>query len=235
MDQTSRWYDLQFLRYRVWQTEIGNYGWFLPFYPHPPKHPKNQNFEKIKKKLLEVSSFYKCEPKTSHVRYGSWETESDRQNFLSFWAICCPFTPLLTPNIKIWKKCKKNLEILSFYTCVPQMKIISCMVWFLRYKGMRGSVFCHFGPSFAPSDPPNNWKNQNFEKIKKSLEILSFYTCVPKMTIIWCMVPEIWSVAAIFVSFWTIFWPFTPLTQKIKILKKRNKHLEVSLFYTSVP
>ena len=26
---------------------------------------------------------------------------------LSFWAIFCPFTPLLTPNIKTWKKCKK--------------------------------------------------------------------------------------------------------------------------------
>ena len=36
--QTSSWYDLQFLRYRVWQTEIGNYGPFLI-----------QDFEKMKK------------------------------------------------------------------------------------------------------------------------------------------------------------------------------------------
>ena len=28
-------------------------------------------------------------------------------------------------------------------------------------------VFCHFGP-FFPSDPPNNSKNQNFEKMKKN-------------------------------------------------------------------
>ena len=39
--------------------------------------------------------------------------------------------------------------------------------------------------------------------------------------------------------FWTNFCPFTPLTtQKIKILikwKQKQKHLEISLFYTSVP
>ena len=41
--------------------------------------------------------------------------------------------------------------------------------------------------------PSNSLKNQNFKKNeKKSLEISSFYTCVPKMMIRWCMVPEIW-------------------------------------------
>ena len=40
----------------------------------------------------------------------------------------------------------------------------------------------------------------------------------------------------IFFSFWTIFCLFTPLTtQKIKILKKWKKCLEISSFYTSVP
>ena len=29
-------YDLQFLRYRVWQTEIGNYPSFFALYPLPP-------------------------------------------------------------------------------------------------------------------------------------------------------------------------------------------------------
>ena len=37
--QKSWWHDLQFLRYRAWQTEIGNLvilGCFLLFYPTPP-------------------------------------------------------------------------------------------------------------------------------------------------------------------------------------------------------
>ena len=37
---------------------------------------------------------------------------------------------------------------------------------------------------FLPFDPPNNRKSQNFEKIKKLLEMLLFYTCVPQMTTI---------------------------------------------------
>ena len=45
-----------------------------------------------------------------------WNTTN---NFLLFWAIFSPFTPLLTPKIKVLKKCKKALEILSYYTCVP--------------------------------------------------------------------------------------------------------------------
>ena len=162
------------------------------------------------------------------------EKQSETDRIFCHFGPCFALLPHYWPQtLKFGKNVKKPSRYYPFKHVYHKWR--SYHVWFLRYKGMRENVFCHFGPSFAPSDPPNNWKNQNFEKIKKSLEILSFYTCVPKMTIIWCMVPEIWSVADIFVSFWTIFWPFTPLTQKIKILKKRNKHLEVSLFYTSVP
>ena len=48
--------------------------------------------------------------------------------------------------------------------------------------------------SFFALLPPTNPKNQDFNKWKNLLEISSFYTCVSKITIIWCMVPEIWSV-----------------------------------------
>ena len=63
--------------------------------------------------------------------------------------------------------------------------------------------------------------------MKKCLKILSFYACVPQMTIIWCMVPEIWNTTDItFLSFWTIFYPFTPLTTcQIKIKRKTTKKL----------
>ena len=68
------------------------------------------------------------------------------------------------------------------------------------------------------------------------------------MTIIWCMVPEIWSVTArIFLSFWTIFWAFFGLffafyfcnnlkNGNFKKMKegKEKKCPEIS-FYTSVP
>ena len=43
------WYDLQFLRYRVWQTEIGNCGSFLAFFSLPLKTWKIRVLKKWKK------------------------------------------------------------------------------------------------------------------------------------------------------------------------------------------
>ena len=45
---------------------------FLPFYyPLPPKNPINQSFEKMKKKMLEILSFYSCTKNRNHMRYSS--------------------------------------------------------------------------------------------------------------------------------------------------------------------
>ena len=44
-------------------------------------------------------------------------------------------------------------------------------------------------------------KNENFKKIKKALEIPSFYTIVPKIMIITCTVSEIWYVIDVIVIF----------------------------------
>ena len=64
--------------------------------------------------------------------------------FLPFY---CPPNPPTILKIKIKKKSIKCLEILSFYTCVPQMKIIQYMA--LEIKGATDRMFCHFGP-FLP-------------------------------------------------------------------------------------
>ena len=47
--------------------------------------------------------------------YGSWNIRCNRQNFLSFWAIFCPFCPLTTQKITTLKlkKNKKHLEIFN--------------------------------------------------------------------------------------------------------------------------
>ena len=65
---------------------------------------------------------------------------------------------------------------------------------------------------FLPFYPPNSSKNQNLKKWKKSLEISSFYTSVPKIMIICYTVPEIWCMTDgffFFFSFWVFFSPFT--------------------------
>ena len=106
--QKSQWYDLQFLRYGVWQIEIVNYGSFFAL-------------------LMEISSFHKCVPETTIIRGMVPEKQSETY-FLSFWAIFCPFTLLTAQKIKILKKWKKNLEMLPFYTHAPQITIIWCML-----------------------------------------------------------------------------------------------------------
>ena len=98
------------------------------------------------------------------MMYGSWDMECNGQNFLSFWTIFCPFTPLTTQKIKILKKWKKHLEISSFYTSVPKIMIICYTVpeiWHMTDV----IVIFHFG-LFLPFYPPNSLKNQNFQKRK---------------------------------------------------------------------
>ena len=97
-----------------------------------------------------------------------------RQNFLSSWTIFCPFTLLTSQKIKILKKWKKHLEILSFYTCAPEVKIIWCMV--LEIWSAAGRIFVIFGPFFALY-PTDNLKNQNFNK-KKDTWIYNHFTRV---------------------------------------------------------
>ena len=102
----------------AWQAEFFVIlAYFLHFYPH--NNPKNQNFEIMKKPPGDIITLHMCTINDNHMMYGSWDMECDGQNFLSFWTVFCPFTPLTTQKIKILKKWKKHLEILSFYTSVP--------------------------------------------------------------------------------------------------------------------
>ena len=85
-------------------------GHLLPFYP--TNNPKNQNFEKMKKKTLEVSSCYTCEPKIMIIFYTFPEIWSMTDvififHFGIFFAILPPYQPKKSK----FKKIKKRLEI----------------------------------------------------------------------------------------------------------------------------
>ena len=100
----------------------------------------------LKKTPADIIILHICNINDNHMMYGSWDMGCDRHNFLSFWTIFCPFTPLTTRKITILKKWKKHLGILSLYTCVPYMTIW-CMVPDIR--SVTDTIFCHFGPFFA--------------------------------------------------------------------------------------
>ena len=113
------------------------------------------------------------------------------------------------------EKKKKNREISSFHRGVPKIMIIGYTVpeiWHVTDV----LLFFILGYTF-PFYPHNSPKNENFKKMKKGLEISSFYTSVPKIMIIYYTVPEIWYVAHVIVIFYFwLFFAFLPPLQPEK-------------------
>ena len=106
-------YDVWFLRYGVQQTKcFVIFDHFLPFYP--PNNPKNQNFEKMKNTPGDIIILHMWTINHNHMMYGSWDMKRDGQNFLSFWTIFCPFTPLKPEKSKFWKNEKKPWRYYHF-------------------------------------------------------------------------------------------------------------------------
>ena len=114
-------------------------GYFLPFYPLTAwkmkiSSMKNENLKKMKKRPGDIIIIlHKCTKNYDHMPYCSWDMAHDTCNFyFSFWAIFCLLTPPPPPltawKIKISEKWKKSLEISSFYTSVPQIRIRWCTV-----------------------------------------------------------------------------------------------------------
>ena len=128
-----------------------------------------------------------CTIYENHMMYVFWEMEHDRHNFFSFWTIFYPFTPPNNPENQNFEKIKRNAWKYHYLTQVYH-KWQSYDVWFVRYGAQQNfllfwAIFCRFTSLTAQ-------KINISKKWKKLLEI-SFYTCVPKIMIRWCIVPEI--------------------------------------------
>ena len=169
--QKSWWYDLQLLRYRVWQTEIGSYGSFFPFY-HPKNQKKSESKKKRKKKLPDISSFYTSVPKTSILSGTVPQIQSETDNFLSFWLIFCLFSA-------------NNLENQNFKHVY--LKSRSYDVCFLRYRVQQTYFFAILSHFFPFPYWPRKLKFGKNVINPEDIIILHMST----IKIIWCMVPEL--------------------------------------------
>ena len=78
---------------------------------------KIKDLKKWKKMSEDIIILHLHTTNDDHMTYGSWITECNRQNVLSFWTIFDPFNPLTTQKIKTLKKWK-NAHRYYHFTCV---------------------------------------------------------------------------------------------------------------------
>ena len=192
--------------------------------------PENPEFWKNEKKLLEISSFYTCVPKTTII----WGTVPQIQNERKFFCHFGTFFALMITwytVLEIW--------------CVTNV-IIMFSFWVTGY--------------FLPFYPSNGPRNENSNKMKKMPEdIIILHNCTKKIMVISYTVPEKWHMTHVIVIFhfrliWAIFCSFTPSSPphpplrpppqspyqpkkqiSKKSTKKPPKYLDISSFYTCVP
>ena len=159
-----RSYDIWFLKYKAPQTKFFVIlGHFLPF--DPPNNHKNQNFEKMKKKITgDIIILQLCTTNENHMMYGSRDMNCSRH----FFCHLGNFLPVYAnSNPENQNFCKtENNSWRQVYK-----KSWSYAILFLRY-GMPQMVIVisDFGLVFAilPHRQPQNSK---LKKWKKRMEI----------------------------------------------------------------
>ena len=130
----------------------------------------------------------------------------------------CPFTSLLAPKLKNWRKKRRYF---LFHMCT-----INQDSWDKRHNRQKflsfWVIFCHFIAL-------TNQKFKILKKWKKILETLSFYIYLPRLTITWCTVPEIWSYTG---KIFSHFGPFFALLLKNQNFEKTAwRYHQLTLVY----
>ena len=142
----------------------------LPFYPH-----KNLKIKLVKSFPGDIIILHMCTKYRNHMMYGSWDRMWDRQNFLSFWAIFCPFSPLTTWKIKILKLKKTNRDIVTLHICNVNDNHMVYGSWDMECNRQN---FLLFWTLFCPFTPLWTQKIKILEKWTLNLKTLSFYKCI---------------------------------------------------------
>ena len=134
-----------------------------------------------------MSSFYTFVPKITIIWCMLSETWSATDIFFVILGHFLPFYPTIDPKNQNFDKAPG--DFILFHMCTINEDHAIYGSWDIRRDGQ---FFVILG-NFLLFDPLNKPISQNFEKKKKAQEILSCYTCLAQMTIIWCTVPEKWS------------------------------------------
>ena len=111
----------------------------------------------------------------NHMMYSCWDTEHERQSFLSFWSIFCPFTPPKNLKNQNFEKMKeKTGDIIILHKCTKNHDHIACRFWDMAHD--RCNCYFSFWAIFCPFTPA--WKMKiSKEWKKKPGDIIILHKC----------------------------------------------------------
>ena len=148
--------------------------------------PKIKIWKKCKKKKktpADIILLHTCTIDQDHMMYGSWDMKCNRQEFLSSWAIFCPFTSPLHSLIA-WKKkiskTKKNPgDIIILQKCSKNHNhLLYCSRDMVHDRCLQLQLLFFILGYLLPFYPPNSSKNENFQKMKKTPgDIIILHKC----------------------------------------------------------
>ena len=144
--------------------------YFFPF--TPLKTPKIKILKNEKKHMEIISFYHKLQSyDVWFLRYGVRHTEF-------FVTLDCflPFYPPTNPENQNFEKMKKNIEdIINLHMCTINDNHMMYGSWEMECDRQ---TFLSFWTFFCIFTPPNNPKNQNFEKMKKTpWDIIILHRC----------------------------------------------------------
>ena len=196
-----RSYDIWFLKYKVWQTEIfDNLGHFLPF--QPLKNLENQNFNTEKNTWR---YYHFTNMNDSHMMYGSSDMECNRHNFLSLWTDFTLLPPSNLKNQNFEKMKKVTGDIIISHRCNINDNHMMYSSWDTKCNRQNFLSFWRAFCSFTPYQPEKSkfWKNEK----KNPGAIIILHSCTINQSYdVWFLRYEVWWTE--FLLFWTVFFSF---------------------------
>ena len=146
--------------------------------------------------------------------YSSWDIECNTLKS----AIMGHFLPFTLPPKNQKKQNFEKMKILPrdiiiLHKCTKNHSHMRYSSWDMEWDRQ---TFLSFWVIFYLYTTLTTRKNTILKQWKKHLEMSSLYTYVPKITSIWCMLPEIWNVTDIIFCHFGPFCHFDP----------KNKNLE---------
>ena len=153
----------------------------------------------MEKSARDIIVLHKCIINDNHMIYGSWDINCNRQIFFVILGHFRSFYPSNSPKNDNIRKMKTPGDIIILHEGTKTHNHRLQCSWDMVRDGC--NCCFSFWAILCPFTPLTIQKMKNSKKMKKHLEISSFYTSVPKIMIICDTVLEIWCVTNVTVIF----------------------------------